>query len=308
LKTDPTTYHRREFLSQCAALPLAASLASIGPQTARGDQADDLQALLELVPRTARYLREPVPESENAWPILLNAKEVIELPDLHEVDGDTTPWDAAVTISPFPRSKGGGLLHDVLLKHDAALRLIDRAAAKTKLQYPEPSGWETFYRDLDDIGHPRVCFMLMMLRAKLAFHEERYADAARDLCDLLRLSQMLACGDGYGVQWLIPVAERSNVLRGLRRMSTERNVPSDVVKRALKSLDEAASRDDGAAQTLRVELCCFGLPILMRIPQTTDIPKLVRGLMKQCVCYNPPKKKRKPPRTVSCMNKESQRS
>jgi hypothetical protein len=291
MTSKATSYARRQFLSQCVALPLATSFVCIEPACARGDQSDELQPLLKYVPPMARYHREAVPEAENAWPILLKAKHVIQLPDgLFEAEGETTPWDEALTLSSFPRSKGGGLLHDVLLKHNAALRLIDQAAAKTKLQYPEPSGWKTFDRDTDDIDVLRNCFMLKTLRAKLAFHEERYSDAARDLCDLLRLSQMLACGDGLVVQWLIGGAVRSDVLRNLRRLSAARDVPSDVVKRALRALDEVAGREDGAARALRVELCCFGLPILMQIPQTKDIPELARGLMTAYVCHNPPKK------------------
>ena len=290
MKSKSTIYQRRKFLGQCAALPFA-SLATIDASCAYGDQADDLQALLQLVPRMARYYREPVPASDNAWPMLLKARKVIHLPDaLYEADGETTPWDEALTLRSFPRSKGGGLLHDVLLKHGDALRLIDQAAGKTNLQYPEPSGWMTFYSDIDDIGHPRVCFMLKMLRAKLAFHEERYSDAAIDLCDLLRLSQMLACGEGFAVHWLVNCSVRLDVLRNLRRLGAEPDVPSDVIKRALTVLDEVARRDDGAAQALRVEMCGFALPILMQIPETKDIPKLVRGVMAATVCYNPPKK------------------
>ena len=91
MEVEPTQYHRRAFLSQCAAIPLAASFVSIDAAHTRGDQSDDLQALLKYVPPTARYQRQPVPEADNAWPVLLKAKEVIQIPDeLFEDDGNET--------------------------------------------------------------------------------------------------------------------------------------------------------------------------------------------------------------------------
>jgi hypothetical protein len=291
MSNNPTGYPRRDFLGQCAAIPLATAYLSFDSAGARGDQADDLQAMLKYVPPIARYEREQVPDADNAWTILLKAKEVIQIPDeLSEPDGNTTPWDEAMTLRSFPRSKGGGLLHDTLLKHADALRLIDQAAAKTRLQYPEPSGWKTFDRDFNNTQHLRNCFMLKTLHAKLAFHEQRFVGAARDLCDLLWLSQKLICADGFAFQLLVTYVLRADVLRNLRRLSVDADVPSDVVKRVLKSLEEIARQDDGAAQALRVELCCFALPILIQIPDTTDVPKLVRGLMTEYVCHTAPKK------------------
>jgi hypothetical protein len=248
-----------------------------------------VEALLQHADPEAVYRRVALADEHNAWPTLLKAKESIaSLDKLFEDDSEPSLWDEASILRRLPADRGQQL-RKILNDHRRAVQIIDEAIGKAGLQYPQPDGWSTFDRDTDDIGLLRQCSMLMTLRAKVAFHEQRYADAARDLCGLLRLGQMLARGDGFALHYVVAVAVRAEAQGNLRRLVAHRQTPVEVAKAVLASLEEIAKQDDGAAQTLRVELCCFALPIWMQLEETNDSAELARSLVAKYVCHDMPK-------------------
>ena len=102
MSDDFTRYPRRDFLSQCAALPLVASIATAAEQaesdgsaraanppaystSAGAEIRPELESLLELLDPQVRYRHVPLAEEKNAWPMWKRAGELyVEQPEDEE--------------------------------------------------------------------------------------------------------------------------------------------------------------------------------------------------------------------------------
>lgn len=283
--SDITRYLRRDFLSQCAAIPLVARLAPAaeptarveGPQTANptkpiaptgADTAEKLESLLQLLDPQLRYRHTPVADAENAWPMLTRARDLYaEQPDDSAFqEGIDKPFEGPNAIDAGVRQR----IVDWVKQNSGCLRHVDAALERPSLELPRATASPRLSLAMDEIHLYRSIAKLKTAASRIHQFEHDTGAAIKDAESILTLGTMLLRAECLIVDYLVAIVILGMGVEATAQAATAAGATDDQAKKSIARLADAGANCDHLKQSLRVELCRWFLPYLAEFPDKPD--------------------------------------
>jgi len=238
------------------------------------------EELLQHVPPIARYRREPLDDRQNALSFWNDAAERMVEPDdslLYEqlvyADAETGGFAA------FPTGPDGDRVRQLLRENGSTLELLRAGTRCGHLQFPEPEEEE----DIDEQPESLIPLVhlanIWFILGRSLIADNELARAAAELSSLGQMGEMMCCGEGHVVHYLVGSSIMSLALAGIRFLLSGGQVPGSVLDDLLATVDGWIEGSGGAAQCLRVELCCFSLKEIDRLSEHDRLESMVDEML-----------------------------
>jgi hypothetical protein len=281
MPTNSPRYPRREFLGQCAAVPLAAGLAVVAepliaggepaaavslrvPKMSEADLAREVEALLKLVDPRVLYRRVPVPEEKNAWPLWKQAGEAyVKEPDgqefyegLHKLLGN----EADLTDDVRKR------VVDWVRQNEACRKFIDQGIARGELEYPRSARSVPLELAMEEIQLVRNLARLKSAHCRILAGRGDVAGALREAASIVEVGRMLVRSECLLVDFLVAQAVLGIGGNAAYQAAIAPKASEDHAKAAIAILADAKLANEDLKRTYRIEFCRWFLPCVATIP------------------------------------------
>jgi hypothetical protein len=241
--------------------------------------------LLQHVPAEVAYRRSPLPDEQNALGPWREAVAAYVPPG--EAGDDL--WGALQYGSgehgdyvAFPAGDEGRPIRELLVKNRKMLEYLHAGIDRGSMQFPIESCSYPWSGPVED----RLLDMKLVeatvvarIQAKACIADCDFAAAADTLVRLLRMGEIMCNSEGMVGHYLCGMMIRKSAVGGVRRLAAEQHVPPSVLRTLLAGVEKALQTPDGLADCLRVELCCWAIPMLDQLPQNVDLETLVDRLL-----------------------------
>ena len=307
-------YPRRDFLVQCAALPLAGGVVEAAARLAAGAEvtkatpggpnapppksvAAEIESLLECVDPELRYRHTPLAADKNAWPLWQEAcKRHVEEPSDDSFDDQHERFleGRQVSLDFLKR------LTDWSSKNDQSRLLTDQGIARGAVKLPPATSGDFFANDIDYIMNLRRLASSKNVLCRLRLHHGDVTGAITEANSVIEMASTVLRGECLFIDYLVGIAILTVGKASLERAATAPQASTGQARKAIATLSVARPRRDDLKRALRVELCRFFVPMIAKYPDTTSsddlaahwlsefdaiadelLPKETRGLKKR---------------------------
>lgn len=285
MSDDPKHYGRRDFLSQCAALPLIAALATAVeqaklkgdtftaglpdvPEKSGAETAQELESLLQLLDPAVRYRHVSIPEGTNAWPMLTRAGDLYVEPPSDEQFH--TALRILLTTPTASDAESQQRIGDWIRQNQECRQHIDAGLAREGFELPRATAAPRLSLAIDEIGTLRRFAQLKEAVARLHLSRGELEAAIAEARSILALGSMLLRAECLFVDYLVGNAILAIGVESLSQAAMAAGAADDKAKSVISDLAAAETNSDHLKQAFRVELCRWFLPHLAQFPSTAE--------------------------------------
>jgi hypothetical protein len=287
MNDDLPSLPRRDFLSQCAAASLAASIAPSAAAAATGDETivaaprkseadlgravDDLFKLID--PRL-HYRRVPVAPENNAWPIWAEARQFfVPLPADEEFRG---AFDEFLHQGATPSKAFLERISGWVRQNKRCRELIEAGTARGQLELPRSGRGVRLPMAPDETDAMRDFSTLLTVASRVRFLAGDVEGALDAALAALAMGVLQLHAECLIVDLLVASANISRGIRNAVKAALHEKATAIQQKRAIAGISRAAFTPESIAAAYRVEFCRWFLPTLAGYPDTPDFESVAR--------------------------------
>ena len=236
-------------------------------------------ASLQLVPRIARYKREPLDDRQNALSFWAEAAEsMVPLEDDRLYEELVYGNPETGKVAPFPTDEHKSRIRRFLEDNSRALGLLRQGISCERLQFPEPE-------EEGEIDESAESLLLLVHLANTWFIHARFlrADdqltlAAEELIGLGQMGHMICCGEGFVVHYLVGCSVMGTAMGGISLLC-KADLSASVATGLSAAIREWLAGAGSVAECLRVELCDHVLQEIDRLSDRDSLEEMVDELL-----------------------------
>jgi len=217
--------------------------------------------------------RRELPPAQNAYVLWAKAIPALTLPDdtpkkdiklqLIYTPPDENSLKAAFDRAydlkeKMPEGEGRQRLDAWLASIKEPLALVSQGIELGRLQFPPISGFKNL--QTTSLSGMRHIARIKLILAREHVERAEYADAARELTDIIRMSQLIAAGDGTVIHYLTGSALEGVGLAEVRWCCANPDMPLSVLRQLLSALPAPNLQDPALAQAHRVDYAQVAVP------------------------------------------------
>ena len=238
------------------------------------------EELLQQIPPIARYRREPLDDRQNALFFWTGAAEkMVELDDSRLYEELVYGNPEAGDLTPFPSGSDADRVRRLLRDNSRTLDLLRVGTDCGRLQFPEPEEEADSDEDSQSLVPLVHLANTWFILARSLIADNELAGAATELSSLGQMCQMICCGEGLVVHYLVGCSIMSMGLAGIRLLLSGGEVPGSVLADLSATIDGWLKGSGGVAQCLRVDLCCHSLGEIDRLSESEGLENMVDELL-----------------------------
>lgn len=246
------------------------------------------EELLKYVPPIARYRREPLDDRQNALSFWSDAAErLVDPEDPPLYDQLVQPNPETGEFAPFPEGSDHDRVRRLLQDNGRTLELLRAGTRCGRVQFPDLEEEEHVDEEsgslLPLVHLARIWFIL----ARSMIADNELGQAAAELSSLGQMGQMMCCGEGHVIHYLVGSSIMSMALAGMRLLLSQGAVPSGVSGDLLATVDGWKEGSGGVTQCLRVDLCCHALKEIDRLSGHERLEDMIDELLDRCYMNAP---------------------
>ena len=233
--------------------------------------------LLELLPDKVRYTRQVLPDDQNAYGLWLEAFEHFhDAADDDQVYSDIFYGTDDEEPVKFPTGVELDRLSALVDSNRQAFQLLDQGVSLGRLQMPMA---ENLYdTSLDTITSIRAITRMRCVGAKLLCEGQQFEKMTGEMIQVLRLGALLCDGEGTVIDQLVGLAVIGSALGWTQELANQSTLSSESRTRLLTEIQQSKPTTNGLVQSHLVDLSCFSIPMLEKVPENTDLITLVEYL------------------------------
>lgn len=235
----------------------------------------ELRELLNCVPATARYVREPMPDSRNAlwyWSEAAEKSTPIDHDLWYRCVGDneevevgqrrkTPPLDEATTAA----------LREIVDRNTEAIELLRQGVACGQVQFPEMfDEGGSVSEHADSIDPFRQLTRIWWARARLLLAEGRTDEAASDLIGMGDMAHLACCGESLVLHYLVGSIVQTVALSAIRMLAADPVVAADTRRKVREAVERWIHEAGQASCCQCVDLCGYAIPEIARLAEAGD--------------------------------------
>lgn len=245
-------------------------------------------ALLQLVPPAARYCRQPLADEQNALSYWSQAAEALVEP--HE--GPLDAWLEASCGDGAPACPGDAAtvarLRAYVADNRDVFELLRAGVRCGRVQFPvfadEGGSLDAHAAALSPLYHLPKAWLCL---ARLRLAEDRLLEAARELVGLGEMGHLLCCGESFPMHYLTGSAVLDLADTGIRWIAAAPTASAAVLEELSAAVDRWLADADGPAQCLRVDLCSYAIPEVVRLAAGHDVEAVVEQILERHFANEP---------------------
>ncbi len=290
--SDPSgSYPRREFLTRCAAAPLAAGLLAAAepvlgeatstlppftrdvPRMSEAELVRQVERLLVEVPSRARYQYVPLEPSKNAWPQWeAFAKKFVEMPaDDPFYEGFEQLCADPARVSDEMRQR----ITDWVAQNRDCLRQIDAVLRVGQIEFPRAQRSVRLALS-DQFGTARSMARLKRADSALRLFAGDVAGALAAAIDIVALGNMLLDAEVLLVDLLVATAILGVAADGLQSAALSPRATLTQAKAVIDALARSKPPIDHLKRACRIELCRWSFPTVASFPERGTLAEYVK--------------------------------
>lgn len=201
--------------------------------------------------RPPAYVRQTVPDAENAYPLWTNAVALAAFTS-HDDWRMRGLFNVVCSFKTnMPDGVEGQSLAEMLASRRAMFGLVSEALALGRMQFPAPKG-------IHEVGSGLMSGWVslanwMILDGRWGEADGDYLRAVRAYGGVCGMGRQMMAGEGNNIAYLIGSGLRMRGVSALRRLCAGDGPDADAMRHALTQIPEAPAEDICLAQTYRIE-------------------------------------------------------
>lgn len=213
----------------------------------------------------------PIPDSENALPLLLEASENVRLDIVDDVLLEALGAVVEDEAS-YPPGEAARALDAHIDANERALALVDAALERGVLQLPEASTRQEPDAYMRLVQVTRLA-ETRLARAKRSAADGKIEDSARDILALVHLGELLVESKSYVHSMIAGMHCRRTARSGARWFARLPDATPLLIGRILEAMPRVREREL-LADLLPGEWSIYTLPSILRVPEDADLETL----------------------------------
>ena len=224
--------------------------------------------LLHQIPPIARHRRAPLDDRQNALSSWSEAAErMVELDDSCLYEELVYGGPGTGKLTAFPSGLDADRVRRFLQDNSTTLDLLREGTQCGRLQFPEPEE----EGDIDENAESLIPLVHLantwFILTRSLITDNELCRGAKELANLGQMGQMICCGEGLVVHYLVGSSIMEMALAGIRLLVSNESVPGSVLADLLAAVDRWLTDSGNVAQCLRVDLCCHSLREIDRLSE-----------------------------------------